>query len=160
MEITSSSPIRLDSAIESSNLEDVLGRASPGLTSDAGRHPGPRELGQAALKPSARAREQTTELIARRANKALTAIVTAIQNHPRTGQTRRLVRFIAGCYNGSDYPFDLTDLRGLDTSLAQACLDYLDYDRLAIREIHHYLPCGERMLHRWLRDYDIRVVTR
>ena len=113
----------------------------------------------AALRPRARAQEQSVRQITHRAMEALDVIATTIQRHPGTGQTRRLVRFVASCYNGGDYPFDVSDLRGLDTALAQACLDYLDYDRLAIREIHHHLPGGERVLHQWLRNYDIRVAS-
>jgi hypothetical protein len=113
----------------------------------------------AAVRPRARAEEQTTQQLIVRAMTALGVISAAIRQHPGTGQTRRLVRFIAGCYNGSDYPFDLTDLRALDTPLARACLDYLDYDRLSIEEVHHHLPGGEQTLHEWLRDYDVRVAS-
>lgn len=113
----------------------------------------------AALRPRARAQEQSVRQITHRAMEALDVIATAIRSHPGTGQARRLVRFVAGCYNGSDYPFDVTELRGLDTPLAQACLDYLDYDRLAVHEIHHHLPGGELELHQWLRRYDVRVVS-
>jgi hypothetical protein len=51
---------------------------------------------------------------------ALQYIEKAINDHPTTGQARRLVRFLAGLYNGQDYPFDLSELRGLDTKLASA----------------------------------------
>lgn len=54
----------------------------------------------------------------------------------RRWQTTRLVLFLAGVYNGSDYPFDLTWLRMLDTKLANACLDYLNFDRLGVNEVH------------------------
>jgi hypothetical protein len=117
-----------------------------------------REL-LAALRPRVRAHEQGIRQVTGRAIDALGVITNAIRNHPGAGQTRRLVRFVAGCYNGTDYPFDLTDLRALDTRLASACLDYLDYDRLFIREIHDHLHEGERTLHQWLRDYDIRVAA-
>ena len=66
--------------------------------------------------------------IVRRAMAALEKIEAAIEAHPGTGQARRLVKFLAGVYNGEDYPFDLTELRALDTELANACLDYLNYD--------------------------------
>lgn len=98
--------------------------------------------------------------ITRRAMGALQAIETAINAHPTTGGARRLVRFLAGVYNGQDYPFDLTELRALDTELANACLDYLDYDRLAIKEVHKHLANGERDLHRWLEEYPIEPVPR
>jgi len=91
-----------------------------------------------------------------RAQEALQIIETAIGNNPTSGQAGRLVRFLAGLYNGSDYPFDLTDLRALDTRLANACLDYLNYDRLGKREVHRHLTGGDQRLHQWLEDYGIK----
>ena len=94
-----------------------------------------------------------------RAQEALLIIETAIGNNPTSGQAGRLVRFLAGLYNGSDYPFDLTDLRALDTRLANACLDYLNYDRLGKREVHRHLTGGEERLHQWLEDCGIKPRT-
>ena len=93
--------------------------------------------------------------IVRRAMAALEKIEAAIEAHPGTGQARRLVKFLAGVYDGEDYPFDLTELRALDTELANACLDYLNYDRLGKREVHKHLKNGDRDLHRWLERYDL-----
>jgi len=100
--------------------------------------------------------ENDTQAIMDRAQEALQIIETAIGNNPTSGQARRLVGFLAGVYNGSDYPFDLTDLRTLDTRLANACVDYLNYDRLGKREVHHHLAGGDRRLHQWLEDYGIK----
>jgi hypothetical protein len=69
--------------------------------------------------------------IMERAMAGLQKIVKAIEENPGTGQTGRLTRFLAGVYNGHEFLFDLTDLRSLDTDLANACIDYLNYDRLA-----------------------------
>jgi hypothetical protein len=93
--------------------------------------------------------------IVSRAMAALERIEAAIEAHPGTGQARRLVKFLAGVYNGEDYPFDLGELRALDTELANACLDYLNYDRLGKREVHKHLKNGDRDLHRWLKRYDL-----
>jgi hypothetical protein len=95
-----------------------------------------------------------------RAMAGLQAIEKAINDHPTTGQAKRLVRFLAGLYNGQDYPFDLTELRGLDTTLANACLDYLNYDRLGIKEVHKHLSNGDTDLHRWLADNQIKPASR
>ena len=57
--------------------------------------------------------------------------------------------------NSADYPFDLTDLRALDTTLASACLDYLNYDRLGHKEVHKHLENGDEDLLHWLRAYRI-----
>ena len=98
--------------------------------------------------------------ITRRAFEALSVIETAIRSHPTTGGARRLVKFLAGVYNGADYPFDLTELRGLDTELANACLDYLNYDRLGIKEVHKHLSNGDVDLHRWLEEYGIEPASK
>jgi hypothetical protein len=98
----------------------------------------------------AEAREQGIESIMERARPALEIIETAIRQNQTTGQAGRLVRFLAAIYNGYDYSFDLTELRALDTRLANACLDYLNYDRLGKREVHRHLSGGDRELHRWI----------
>jgi hypothetical protein len=90
--------------------------------------------------------------IMERARTALQLITNAIERNPGTGQSRRLGRFLAGVYNGSDYPFDLTDLRALDTDLANACIDYLNYDRLAKAEVHTHLPGGGKQMQSLLRS--------
>src|SRR6185437_7842108 len=82
---------------------------------------------------------------------ALEVIITAVRAHPTTGQAGRLVRFLAGVYCGSDTPFDLSDLRALDRRLANACLDYLNYDRLAISDLDKHLGDGGRELRGWIR---------
>jgi len=99
--------------------------------------------------------EHGVEAVMERARTALQTIETAIREHPTTGQAGRLVRFLAALYNGYDFSFDLTELRALDTGLANACLDYLNYDRLAKREVHHHLTGGDRELQRWIRDYRV-----
>ena len=63
---------------------------------------------------------------------ALDRDVAAIA-HPTTGSAKRLVRFLAGVYNRQDYPFDLSELRGLDTELSN----------------------GDQDLHRGTEDYEI-----
>jgi hypothetical protein len=103
----------------------------------------------------AEALEHGVEAVMERARPALEIIETAIREHPTTGQAGRLVRFLAAIYNGYDYSFDLTELRALDTRLANACLDYLNYDTLCKREVHHHLAGGARELHRWIEDYRV-----
>jgi hypothetical protein len=101
------------------------------------------------------AAEDTYEVM-ERARAGLQRIVKAIEEHPGTGQARRLVRFLAGVYNGGDYPFDLTDLRALDTDLANACIDYLNYDRLGKVEVHTHLPDGGRQMEWFIAQHGIR----
>ncbi len=103
--------------------------------------------------------EHDIQSIMDRAQEALLTIETAIRENPTSGQAGRLIRFIAGLYNGRDYPFDLTELRGLDTNLANACLDYLNFDRLGISEVHKHLANGDRDLHRWLKEYGVEPAS-
>lgn len=114
-----------------------------------------REILTGEKLPRTEALEHDVEAIMERARTALEILETAIRRNPTTGQARRLVHFLAGVYNGYDYPFDLTDLRALDTELANACLDYLNYDRLNRREVHHHLDGGDRELNGWIGDYGI-----
>jgi hypothetical protein len=103
---------------------------------------------------------EETDAIMERARPALQRIVQAIEDHPGSGQARRLVRFLAGVYNGGDFPFDLTDLRALDTELANACIDYLNYDRLGKAEVHTHLPGRGRQMQQILADQGIRPQPR
>jgi hypothetical protein len=100
--------------------------------------------------------EHSTEAVMERARTALEIIETAIRNNPTTGQSGHLVRFLAALYNGYDYTFDLTELRALDTELADACLDYLNYDRLGKAEVHQHLCGGERELQGWIERYGVK----
>jgi hypothetical protein len=94
--------------------------------------------------------------ITARAMEALRTIEGAIRRNPTTGQARRLVWFLAAVYNGPEFLFDLTELRALDCELANACLDYLNYDRLGRREVHSHLSSGDVELQQWIDDYDLR----
>jgi len=90
--------------------------------------------------------EQEFRAIETRGLHGLSVILTAIRSHAGTGQAGQLVHFLAGLYNGYDYPFDLSDLRPLDTALANACLDYVNYDRLAVCDLDKHLEGGGREL--------------
>ena len=59
-----------------------------------------------------------------------------------TGQARRVAAFLLGCYNGSRFPFDLTDLRGLDYGLFDDCLAVLRMDYQPRQEVHNYFENG------------------
>lgn len=101
-------------------------------------------------------RDESAELIERRALEALAVIENAIRCHPGTGQAGRLVRFLAGVYNGQQYPFDLSEFRMLDAPLGVACLNYLMYDRLGRREVHTLLSGGAAELHAWIAYHGIQ----
>jgi hypothetical protein len=57
-----------------------------------------------------------------------------------TGQSEPCARFLLGLYNGPNWPFDMTLLRGLDYALQNAVLLVLRNDMIYTpREIHTYL---------------------
>ncbi|MDO9099664.1 MAG: hypothetical protein Q7V53_02820 [Caldisericota bacterium] len=70
-----------------------------------------------------------------------------------TGQSRRIAAFLLGCYNGTRFPFDLTDFRGLDFELFEDCLAVLRMDYQPRQEVHNYFPQGgqkfEQLAHDW-----------
>jgi hypothetical protein len=101
------------------------------------------------------AAEDVNEIM-ERARISLQLITNAIERNPGTGQSQRLVRFLAAIYNGHAFQFDLTDLRALDTNLANACIDYLNYDRLAKAEVHTHMPGGGKQMQSILRNAGVR----
>lgn len=73
-----------------------------------------------------------------------------------SGQCRHVAAFLAGCYNGDRFPFDLTRLRALDRILWDDCMAVLAMDRQPAREVHKYFDDGgrkwEAMIERWQLD--------
>lgn len=71
-------------------------------------------------------------------------------------QSAVVARFLAGLYNGTDYPLDLTELRALDSDLFEHCLAVLRLDHHPTVEVHSYVPDGEarwqRMITAWGLD--------
>ncbi|EHP44228.1 hypothetical protein OR16_04602 [Cupriavidus basilensis OR16] len=73
-----------------------------------------------------------------------------------TGQAGIVARFLAGLYNGTNFPFDLTELRGLDADLFEHCLAVLRLDNRPKVEVHRYFTDGDElwqcMIARWNLD--------
>jgi hypothetical protein len=61
-----------------------------------------------------------------------------------SGQCRHIARFLVGLYNGQRFPFDLTDLRCIDTKLFNDCLAVLRMDARPKREVHTFFEDGGR----------------
>lgn len=62
-----------------------------------------------------------------------------------TGQSRVVARFLLNLYNGNRFPFDNTDLRGLDDELLDDCLTVLRMDARAKQEVHTYFEGGSKI---------------
>jgi hypothetical protein len=75
-----------------------------------------------------------------------------------TGQSRRVASFLLGLYNGARFPFDLTDLRGLDFELFDDCMAVLRMDYQPRQEVHNYLPQGGQKFEQLAKDW--RLVDR
>ncbi|MNG00644.1 hypothetical protein D3C84_835870 [compost metagenome] len=53
--------------------------------------------------------------------------------------------FLLGLYNGSDFKFDMTELRCLDTALLADCLSVLLMDSNPEQEVHQYVENGQEI---------------
>ena len=93
-------------------------------------------------QPRTTQRAQDRIEIAERAIHALETLLTAVRRHPGTGQVRSIVKFLAALWDPSTYPLDTRELRGLDTELGNAVIDYLNYDRLGITSIDRHVGKG------------------
>lgn len=62
-----------------------------------------------------------------------------------SGQCHALRRFLLALYNGQEWPFDLTRLRGLDAELHTDCMAVLALDAWGGREVHAYVASGEEL---------------
>lgn len=73
-----------------------------------------------------------------------------------TGQARKIAGFLLGLYNGDRFPFDLTDLRGLDDDLFEDCMAVLRMDaRLTRQEVHNYFDRGGQKFEQLVQDWNM-----
>lgn len=72
-----------------------------------------------------------------------------------TGQCEIIARFLAGLYNGTAFPFDLTELRGLDPDLFEHCMSVLRLDNTPTVEIHKYFPDGKVRWTRMIKEWNL-----
>lgn len=74
-----------------------------------------------------------------------------------TGQSRNVGRFLLSLYNGDDFPFALTDLRGLDLAVFQDCMTVLLMDYSPDLEVHERVQNGgaiwQRLIERWAPEF-------
>ena len=84
---------------------------------------------------------------------ALRRLVKIAQGH--SGQCRYVAMFLLGLYNGPRFPFDLTVLRALDTSIFEDCMLVLHMDSCPAQEVHCYIEDGSRVFEALARDWGI-----
>lgn len=74
-----------------------------------------------------------------------------------TGQCRTIVWFLVALYNGSAYPFDLTELRAIDDALFEDCMAVLRMDaRHCVQEVHEYFEDGNRKWKQMISDWHLK----
>ena len=73
-----------------------------------------------------------------------------------SGQSGIVGRFLLSLYNGKAFPFPLTDLRGLDTTLWNDCLAVLRMDRRPEQEVHEYIEDGDAIWSQLKRNWASR----
>lgn len=70
-------------------------------------------------------------------------------------QCRYVASFLLGLYNGTRFPFDLTDFRCLDRKIFNDCLSVLKMDFSPQKEVHAYFADGGRIFEQLAKDWNI-----
>jgi hypothetical protein len=86
-----------------------------------------------------------------RGEQALCRLLPVAQRFTHQGE--RVARLLLGCYNGRRFPFDLTNLRGLDYELMDDCLAVLRMDANPYHEVHLYFPNGGKVFEQLADDW-------
>ena len=76
-----------------------------------------------------------------------------------TGQARRIAGFLASTYNGTNYPFDLFELRAVEIEISDAMLLCLDALRWGKADLYTLVPDGEARLHAIFKDWQIQPTS-
>lgn len=70
-----------------------------------------------------------------------------------SGQSRRVAAVLLGCYNGTRFPLDLTNLRSLDYPIMEDVIAVLRMDANARQEVHCYFERGGRIFENLANDW-------
>ncbi len=77
-----------------------------------------------------------------------------------SGQCRYVARFLLGLYNGTRFPFDLTDFRCLDEEIFRDCLQVLALDNRPSAEVHVLLGVPGSAFEDLALDWRVRDYSR
>ncbi len=77
-----------------------------------------------------------------------------------SGQCRHVAAFLLGLYNGTRFPFDLTDFRCLDTAIFRDCLKVLVMDQSPLAEVHVTLNVPGAKFEELAQDWGIKDRSR
>ena len=85
---------------------------------------------------------------------ALHQLLTVAQRN--SGQSSIVGGFLLSLYNGSAFPFPLTDFRALDTALFNDCIAVMRMDRRPEQEVHQYVENGDAIWSQLKKDWAAR----
>lgn len=72
-----------------------------------------------------------------------------------SGQCRIIAAFLLGLYNGTRFPFDMTDFRCLDSEIFEECVTVLRMDNTPSSEVHDVLGVPGKAFEKLARDWRI-----
>lgn len=110
--------------------------------SDGDRKATQHEMIMARMGAEREFNETTLPRIRKQGREALFALLPVAQSD--TGQSGVVAKFLLGIYNGTRFPFNLSELRRLDRSLFNQCIQVLAMDFQPEREIHECVNEGGR----------------
>lgn len=62
-----------------------------------------------------------------------------------SGQSSVVARFLLNLDRGNEFPFDMTDLRGLDYDIHKDCITVLKMDYDPLKKLHQYFENGDNL---------------
>jgi hypothetical protein len=107
----------------------------------------------AEMRAKLAAREARIPADRERGEAALRRLMPIAQGH--SGQCRFVARFLLGLYNGTRFPFDLTDMRCVDGEIFDDFLDVLRMDFTPLQEVHMYFQSGGAVFEQLAKDYGV-----
>lgn len=75
-----------------------------------------------------------------------------------SGQCRIVAAFLLGLYNGTRFPFNLNDLRGLDYAIFKDAMTVLRMDYQPYEEVHCYFDNGGAIFEKMAADWGFTKV--
>lgn len=77
-------------------------------------------------------------------SKGVAPLLRLFEEAKKTGEQSITIRkFLLGCYDGSRFPFDLTEFRSLNFNFWQDCMTVLAMEWSPSNEVHEYLDSTE-----------------
>jgi hypothetical protein len=73
-----------------------------------------------------------------------------------SGQTGRVVKFLASTYNGEAFPYDLFDLRTVDGDISDDMILCIDALRWGQADLHTLVPDGDRRMKSILESWGLK----